>query len=160
MAKKTEPKVNKNKPLDLFSEIAPNVPDCELESGIVKLVGILNSKGLPTSMSCEGHGALNKGRAWVEIEAAHFKGYVKKYPQNMEQFIIAGEGLWYISVDYLGKNYFKGMGKPKPRVKTLKRQVQVEMTVRLILTTTAFEKNTEKKTKEMKALERAAQKYL
>lgn len=154
MAKKTK------KTIDIFSEISPYIPECEIEPGIVKLVGILNSKGLATYMSCQGHGQLGKGRAWVDIDAAHLKGYVKKHHSKFEQFLKAGEGRWYLRVEYFGKNYFKGMGKPQPRFKSMKRHVEVEMSVRIILNTTAFDSTGSQKTKEMKALERAAQKYL
>ena len=58
--------------MNLFEKIAPEVPSLAMEEGIVKLVGILNSKGLPTKLSCEGHSSRGSS-AWIEIEGAHFK---------------------------------------------------------------------------------------
>ena len=147
--------------INLHSEIAPNVPELSLENGIIKIVEILNGKGLITEMSCEGHsGVANKERAWIQLNPSSFKSYLNSHTIRMEQFLKAGEGKWHLRIEYSGKSLFSGLGSPQPRKRTLKRIVEVEMEVSIILNTTARFSKVKTKTKMMLAMERAAKKYL
>lgn len=145
--------------LNLFSDLTSEVPEASIEKGVVKIVGILNGKGLATEMSCGGHAKVSgKDRAWVQLNPSSFKHYMKSGSQKMEKFLKVGEGKWYLSIDYFGYSHFSGLGRPRPRKKNLKRQLAIEMKVRIVLTTHGL--NARTKTKGMLALERAAKKYL
>lgn len=149
----------KSKKVESFPDLTPNLPEVALEKGIIKIVEILNGKGLTTEMSCEGHSnEVGKDRAWIQIGPSSFKSYMKSNSRKMGQFLKAGEGKWLIRIDYFGKTFFKGLGQPQPRKRTLKRSIEVEMEISLILDT--YARNSKDKTKSMKAMERAANKYL
>lgn len=146
--------------LDHLSGITSGIPEVGLEAGIVRLVGILNSKGLATWMSCEGHSAPRCDKAWVRIQPACFKHYMRGRARKMERFLLVGEGRWHLSLEYFGRSNFRGLGAVRPRVKTLRRIITIEMHPTLYLCDRAREQNSHQKTKMMRAMERAAQKYL
>ena len=129
-----------------------------IEPGVVKLIEVLAAKGLVTEMSCEGHPAQGKPHAWVQLNPACCKHYVRKNAKRLEQFLLAGEGLWSMRVEYFGKSHFAGLGRPRPRLKWMRRVVQVEMRVTLVLETAAVERD--QKTTAMRAMERAAARCL
>lgn len=133
----------------------------EIEPGVQKIVNIFCAKGLFTYMSCQGHlGHKGSRVAWVEFCPEHFNSYIEGNLNKLENFLKCGEGLWFLRVEYVGQSRFAGIGRPRPRIKSLKRIVQLEMRVTLHLRDSAFLKNTKQKTTAMKALEGAAKKYL
>ena len=149
----------KSKRINIFPELTPELPDTSLEKGIIKIVGILNEKGLATEMSCEGHSQKYKEKAWVRISPSSFKGYMKSNTSKMERFLKAGEGKWYLEIVYCGLSRFRGLGQSAPRKKNLKRVVDVEMEVTIILMSRARNSG-ETKTSGMRSMENAAKKYL
>jgi hypothetical protein len=99
--------------IDILTSITPDIPEVPLEPGIVKLVGILNSKGLATVMSCEGRDPRSQ-TAWVELRPANFKDYMKAGTKKMEQFLQAGDGRWYLDLCYFGESQYPGLGLIPP----------------------------------------------
>ena len=147
--------------MDPLDQLTPDVPEVGLEPGITRMVGILSSKGLATAMSCAGHhDAPGKSNAWIQIQPACFKHYMKTGADKMGQFLRVGEGLWFLRVEYSGRSRFRGLGQTRPRTKSLKRVVMVEMTPTIVLRTTALDASSGKATKSMRAMERAAQRSL
>lgn len=148
--------------MEYMNRLASAIPECHVEPGVVKIVGILNGKGLATELSCEGHAdeGTKKANAWIDLNPACFKHYMKANAKKMERFLSVGEGVWLLRIEYYGKSVFSGQGVPRPRLKTMKRSLQVEMTPTILLCTTAFEKGSSLKVKSMRALERAAERYL
>lgn len=138
-----------------YDEIAEDVLDCALDRGIVDLVSILHSKGIVTEMSCDGHG---KHNAWIMLSSAFFKNYIKKNKKKITQFLLIGETRWKLQINYFGVSRFRGLGQIKPRLKKLKRVVQSEMNVIIVLDGPSM--NGKKKTKNMIALEKAAKEML
>ena len=130
-----------------FNKLTDSIPSIEVEKGIAVVVGILNTKGLITQMSCEGH---NRSKPWVSLCPAHFKGYMDSSLEKMKQFLIAGEGRWNLEVNYFGQSLFHGIGQKRPRKSKLKRVVQLEMDVKIVLD----------KNKDIKSMERAARELL
>ncbi len=138
-----------------YDEIAIDVSPCELDKGMVELIGILNAKGIVTNLSCDGHG---KSNAWVILESAHFKGFMKAKKFKMQKFLNIGETRWKLQLNYYGVSKFKGIGKVRPRLNELRRIVHSEMTAILVLDGPAMLAG--EKTRNMKALEKAATAYL
>jgi hypothetical protein len=154
-------KRKKSEPIELYDVITSDVPEVGLEPGIIKMVGILNSKGLATYMSCEGHvGGRWKDMAWVEVSPCAFKSYMKARARKMERFLRAGEGLWYLRVEYFAQSCFKGLGLVRPRIKAMKRVVRMDMTVTLVLRAGYKENDPARKVRRMRTMERAAVRYL
>ncbi len=147
--------------IEIFSALTENIPQIDIDPGIEKLVGILNSKGLVTEMSCAGHATeRSMSRAWVQIEAAHFKGYMARNPEKMEAFLLAGEGMWSLDIEYSAKSVFKGLGSARPRLCSLKRALHIDMAVKIRLCSSACEGTLKKKVRIMKSIERAAESLL
>ena len=138
-----------------YDDIACDIPLCTLDDGVLELVGMLNSKGLITSLSCDGHGHSN---AWVILESAQFKGYMKSNLKRMVNFLKAGETRWKLQINYFGLSKFKGIGVSRPRTNKLKRVVESEMTAIIVLDGPSVISG--KKTRNMMALEKAVKKYL
>jgi len=147
--------------IDILTSITPDIPEVPLEPGIVKMVGILNSKGLATAMSCEGHGPRSQ-TAWIELRPANFKDYMNGEAKKMEQFLLVGDGRWYLDLCYFGESQYPGLGRIPRKPKLLRRVVTIEMRPRICLRTRAREGTSSKsrKTRWMLAMEAAASKYL
>src|SRR5690606_9633528 len=100
---------NKNK-ISIFPDLSPALPSVEIEEGVSTIVNIFNSKGLFTYMSCEGHaGRKDRDRAWIELDPCIFKTYMENNSSKMEQFLLAGEKKWILSIDYFGMSKFRGI---------------------------------------------------
>lgn len=126
-----------------------------MDKGIEILVGILNSKGLPTTLSCAGHRSRGTS-AWVELEGAHFKHYASRSEQKLEQFLKAGEGRWFLTLTYRAESVFPGIGRLRPRIKSLRREVQVNLVPTFHLRVAAIDSKSGLKCKLMCSMERAA----
>ena len=145
--------------MEVFSELAPTVPAVTIEKGIAKLVGILNSKGLVTKLSCEGHASLGVG-AWIEIEGAHFKGYVRGRKDKLEKFLLAGEGVWKLTLTYRATSVFPGLGKLRPRLRKMRRKTVIDLIPTFCLESAVVAKGTQSSEQALRAMERAAMKFL
>jgi hypothetical protein len=141
--------------IKFFDAMTPALPSIELDEGIVKLVGILNSKGLATHMSCDGH---NDGHARVEFNPAVFKGYMDKNWVKMEAFLVAGRGRWSLTLEYAAVHVFKGLGRLGIERRDIKRQTVVDLRPVIKLKSPARRAGT--KTEWMRDIERAAKKFL
>ena len=130
-----------------LSKMTASIPSMKIENGISVMVEILNSKGLITEMSCEGHG---KSKAWVSICPAHFKGYMDSHSDNMKTFLMTGDRRWSLEIGVFGMTKFNGIGQMRPKKINLKRVIELEMEVKIVLN----HKN------DIKRMERAARKYL
>ncbi len=145
--------------MEAFSELAPTVPEVAMEKGIVKLVGILNSKGLVTKLSCEGHVSRGVG-AWVEIEGAHFKSYARRRKDKLEKFLLAGEGLWKLILTYRARSVFPGLGQPRPRLRKMRRKTIVDLIPTFCLEPAVVAQGSRSSELALRAMERAAKRFL
>jgi hypothetical protein len=140
-------------------DLAPGIAGIAPDEGIEIALGIFNSKGLVTTLSCAGHTDTARSHAWFRFEAAHFKGYMLRNPEKMNRFLLAGEGIWTLSLEYFAQSRFQGLGARRPRLKRMRRVLTVELDVTLVVHGQALERDG-RKTKVMHALERAARQCL
>lgn len=145
--------------INLFDKLAPDVPAVSIEPGIEELVKILNSKGLLTEMSCQGHRGKNR-RAWVQLNPCVFKVYMQKNSSKLEKFLLAGENSWSLKIEYTSVSRFRGICAPKPRARKLKRFLFIDLNVKICLNACAFLPGMRLKSKEMLEIEKAARKFL
>ena len=141
--------------IKFFDAMTPNLPAIDLEEGIAKLVGIFNSKGLASHLSCDG---LDNGRAWVEFNPAVFKGYMRKNWPKMEAFLIAGRGRWSLTLEYVAVHVFKGIARLGIERKEIKRKTIVDLRPNITLKSPA--RRAGAKTAWMRDLEQAAETFL
>jgi hypothetical protein len=135
--------------------MTPDLQSIELEEGITKLVGIFNSKGLATHMSCDGH---DDGRAWVEFNPAVFKGYMRKSWPRMEAFLVAGRGRWPLTLEYTAIHVFKGLGRLGIERRDIKRKTKVDLRPNITLKSPSRRGGV--KTAWMRDIEQAAETFL
>jgi hypothetical protein len=65
----------------------------------------------------------------------------------MEQFLLAGDGRWYLDLCYFGESQYPGLGLIPRKPKLSRRVVTIEMRPRICLRTSAREGASSKKTR-------------
>lgn len=82
--------------------------EASIDPGIRQTVRILNTKGLTTTLSCEGHFDVPwKGvDAWVVLDEEAFDIYVVRYPIKMKRFLMQGIGSWVLDVRHAARLHY------------------------------------------------------
>lgn len=83
----------------------------KLDPGVIPMVRYFNEHGLPTRMSCEGHGILNMSLFWIEFDKSVTENDIIKFMMDR------GDnprtiGCTFCSNGRFGKRIFVMNGKP------------------------------------------------
>lgn len=98
--------------IGLLEELSGPIHPIEMDPGIQRLVGLLNSKGLPTRLSCAGHYDRVGPRGWngyVVLDAHGFRAYLANNAAKLEQLLLSNI-LVTLDIAYQGSPLRDGSG--------------------------------------------------
>lgn len=98
--------------IGLLEELSGPIHPIEMDPGIRRLVGLLNSKGLPTKLSCAGHYDRVGPRgynAYVVLDPHGFQGYIAENAAKLEKLLIANF-MVTLDIGYRGSPLREGSG--------------------------------------------------